>query len=321
MKRVFQAIGAALALLAALSAQAAYPEKTVRVIVAFPPGGASDIIARLLAKELQAALGQPFIVENRGGGAGMLGTDLVAKSKPDGYTILMTPSAPVASGLAILKQVPYDPVRDFTPVSRLATSDIVLVASPKFAPQTFQDFVAAARANPDSVSAELNSLGSIHHLLTELMRVRIGAKLLLVPYKGTGPAIIDLVGGHVQVGFESVVSVIDHLKAKRLRALAVATDQRLAALPDTPTLKELGYPDLVAMPWWALVAPAGTPKEAIDTLSTAWGKISKDPKVREQFASQGMVADWMSPADTAKFFKAEVERWAAVVKETGAKSE
>ena len=321
MKRFFRAICGAVALLAALSAQAAYPEKTVRVIVAFPPGGASDIIARLLAKELQAALGQPFIVENRGGGAGMLGTDLVAKSKPDGYTILMTPSAPVASGLAILKQVPYDPVRDFTPVSRLATSDIVLVASPKFAPQTFQEFVAAARANPDSVSAELNSLGSIHHLLTELMRVRIGAKLLLVPYKGTGPAIIDLVGGHVQVGFESVVSVIDHLKAKRLRALAVATDQRLAALPDTPTLKELGYPDLVAMPWWALVAPAGTPKEAIDTLSTAWGKISKDPKVREQFASQGMVADWMSPADTAKFFKSEVERWAAVVKETGAKSE
>lgn len=318
---ILKALAAALMLLTGMAAMAAYPDRSVRVIVAFPPGGASDIIARLLAKELSSELGQTFVVENRGGAAGLVGTDLVAKSKPDGYTLLMSPSGPVASGLALLKNVPYDPVRDFTPVSRLATSDIVLVASTKFAPQTFQDFVAAAKANPGTISAELNSVGSIHHLLTELTQIRIGAKLLLVPYKGTGPAVLDLIGGHVQIGYESVVSVIDQLKSDKLRALAVATEQRVAALPNVPTLKELGYPELVALPWWALVAPGGTPKEVIDTLSAAWGKISKDPKVKEQFAAQGMVADWMSPSDTAKFFKAEVDRWASVVKETGAKAE
>ena len=308
-------------LLAGTTAMAAYPDRPVRIIVAFPPGGASDIIARLLARELQNELGQTFVVENKAGAAGLVGTDLVAKSKPDGYTLLMSPSGPVASGLALLKNVPYDPVRDFTPVSRLATSDIVLVASTLFPPQTFQEFVAAARAKPGTVSAELNSLGSIHHLLTELMRIRIDAKLLLVPYKGTAPAVLDLIGGHVQIGFESVVSVIDHLKANKLRALAVATEQRLAALPNVPTLKELGYPDLVALPWWALVAPGGTPKEVVDVLSAAWNKISKDPKVKEQFVAQGMVADWMTPDDTAAFFKAEVNRWATVARETGAKAE
>jgi tripartite-type tricarboxylate transporter receptor subunit TctC len=319
--KVLKALVAALILLAGTAAVAAYPDRPVRVIVAFPPGGASDIIARLLAKELSSELGQTFVVENKGGAAGIVGTDLVAKSKPDGYTILMTPSGPVASGLALLKEVPYDPVRDFTPISRLATSDIVLVSSTKFEPKTFQEFVAAARASPGAVSAELNSLGSIHHLLTELMRVRINAKLLLVPYKGTGPAVLDLIGGHVQVGFESVVSVIDQLKSNKLNALAVATEQRVPALANVPTLKELGYPDLVALPWWALVAPAGIPKEALETLSGAWAKISRDPKVKEQFAAQGMVTDFMSPAETASYFKAEVERWATVVKETGAKAE
>ncbi len=317
---ILRAFVAAL-LLAGTTAMAAYPDRPVRIIVAFPPGGASDIIARLLAKELQNELGQTFVVENKAGAAGLVGTDLVAKAKPDGYTLLMSPSGPVASGLALLKNVPYDPVRDFTPVSRLATSDIVLVSSTLFPPQTFQEFVAAARAKPGAVSAELNSLGSIHHLLTELMRIRIDAKLLLVPYKGTAPAVLDLIGGHVQVGFESVVSVIDHLKANKLRALAVATEQRLASLPNVPTLKELGYPDLVALPWWALVAPGGMPKDVVDVLSTAWAKISKDPKVREQFAAQGMLADWMTPDDTAAFFKAEVNRWATVAKETGAKAE
>lgn len=317
---ILRAFVAAL-LLAGTTAMAAYPDRPVRIIVAFPPGGASDIIARLLAKELQNELGQTFVVENKPGASGLVGTDLVAKSKPDGYTLLMSPSGPVASGLALLKNVPYDPVRDFTPVSRLATSDIVLVASTLFPPQTFQEFVAAAKAKPGTVSVELNSLGSIHHLLTELMQIRINAKLLLVPYKGTAPAVLDLIGGHVQVGFESVVSVIDHLKANRLRALAVATEQRLATLPNVPTLKELGYPDLVALPWWALVAPGGTPKHVVNVLSAAWGKISKSPKVKEQFAAQGMVADWMTPDDTTAFFKAEVNRWAMVAKESGAKAE
>jgi tripartite-type tricarboxylate transporter receptor subunit TctC len=295
-----------------------YPNHPVRIVVPFPPGGPTDIIGRHIAKRLGEELPQQFIVENKGGANGIIGTDLVARSKPDGYTIVLTASGPLASGLPLNKSVPYDVVRDFAPVSLVATSSIVLVASPQFPARTFQEFLTLAKAKPEAVSAELNTIGSIHHLLTELLRTRTGAKFLLVPYKGSAPAITDLMAGHVQVGFESVPGVLEYIKAGKLKALAVATDKRLEALPDVPTFKELGMPELVAEPWWAIAAPTGTPKEAIDKLSAALAKIAKMPEVKEQFAAQGMVPAWTSPADTAAFIKAEAARWMQVVRETGA---
>lgn len=298
-----------------------YPNKPVRIVVPYPPGGPTDIVSRHIAKRLGEEFGQQFVVENKGGANGIIGTDLVAKSKADGYTLLFDPSGPLASGLALYKNVPYDVTRDFTPISNAATSSIVLVASPKFPAKDFQEFLALAKSRPEGVSAELNTIGSIHHLLTELLRLRTGAKLLLVPYKGSGPAIVDLAGGHVDVGFESVPGVLEYIKAGKLRAYAVATPNRVESLPDVPTLKELGLPEFVAEPWWAILAPAGTPKEAVDKLSAALAKIAKMPEVKEQFAAQGMVPDWMSPADTAKFLKTEVSRWARIAKETGAKGE
>jgi tripartite-type tricarboxylate transporter receptor subunit TctC len=310
-----------LALLSGIAAADGYPSRPVRIIVPYPPGGPTDIISRHIAKHLSDELGQQFVVENKGGANGIIGTDLVAKSKPDGYTILFDPSGPLASGLAIYKNIPYDVTRDFTPISNAAKSSIVLVASPQFPANSFRDFIKLAKSKPQGVSAELNTIGSMHHLLTELLRVRTGAKLLLIPYKGSGPAIIDLMGGHVEIGFESVPGVIEYIKAGKLRAYAVATTQRIESLPDVPTFKELGLPEFVAEPWWAILAPAGTPKDVVDKLSDALGRIAKMPEVKEQFAAQGMVPDWMSPDATARFLKSEVTRWAQIVKETGAKGE
>jgi len=298
-----------------------YPNRPVRFIVPYPPGGPTDIISRHLAKRLGDELGQQFNVENKPGGNGVIGTDLVAKSKPDGYTLLLNPSGPMASGLALYKNVPYDVVRDFAPVTIAATSGIVLVSSPAFPPRTFEEFLAVAKSKPESVSAELNTIGSIHHLLTEQLRLRTGAKFLLVPYKGSGPAIADLIGGHVQVGFESTPGVIEYIKSGKLRALAVAGPRRTDQLPDVPTLKELGYPELVAEPWWVIMAPAGTPPAVVAKLSAALAKISKMPEVKDQFSAQGMVPDWRTPEETAAFLKSEVARWAQVVKESGAKAE
>jgi len=298
-----------------------YPNKSVRIIVPYPPGGPTDIISRHIAKRLSDELGKQFIVENKGGANGVLGTQLVAMAKPDGYTLLFDPSGPLASGLALYKDIPYDVNRDFTAISNAAVSSIVLVASPSFPASTYQEFITIAKSKPDGVTAELNTIGSIHHLLTALLRERTGAHLLLVPYKGSGPAIIDLVGGQVDVGFESVPGVLSFIKSGKLRAYAVATPNRVNSLPDVPTFKELGMPEFVAEPWWAILGPAGMPKDVVDKLSAALQRIAKIPEVKEQFARQGMVPDWMSPADTTAFLRNEVARWAKIAKETGAKTE
>jgi tripartite-type tricarboxylate transporter receptor subunit TctC len=296
-----------------------YPDHPVRIIVPFPPAGPTDIIARLVAMRLSELLGQQFIVENRGGANGVIGTSVVAKAVPDGYTLLLTASGPVASGLALYHGIPYDPVRDFTSISIVAKSDIVLVARPDFPAKSFQEFISAAKAKPDGVSAELNTIGSMHHLLTELLRLRTGANLLTVPYKGSGPAIVDLLGSHVDVGFESVPGVISYIRSHQLRAFAVASEKRLSNMPDVPTLKELGLKEFVAAPWWAVMAPAGTPKGVVDKLGAALAKVTELQAVKDQFLAQGMTPDWMTPADTSQFVKSEVTRWADIVKETGAK--
>jgi tripartite-type tricarboxylate transporter receptor subunit TctC len=223
-----------------------YPDRPVRIIVPFPPAGPTDIIARLVAMRLSELLGQQFIVVNRGGANGVIGTNVVAKAVPDGYTLLLTASGPVASGLALYHGIPYDPVRDFTSISIVAKSDIVLVARPDFPAKSFQEFISGAKVKPDGVTAELNTIGSMHHLLTELLRLRTGANLLTVPYKGSGPAIVDLLGSHVDVGFESVPGVISYIRSHQLRAFAVASEKRLSNMPDVPTLKELGLKEFVA---------------------------------------------------------------------------
>lgn len=317
------AAGALLTTLLAEPAFAAdpYPVRAARIVVPYPPGGPTDIIARQVAARLTEALGQQFIVENRGGANGVIGTDAVARAKPDGYTLLISASGPLASGLALYKNVSYDVLRDFAPVTPVASADVALVASQKFAPHTLAEVIAAAKAKPHSVRAELNSVGSMHHLLTELLRVRAGIEMLTVPYKGSGPAIIDLVAGHVDVGFESLPGVIELIRSGRLKAIAVAGTKRADTLPDVPTFKELGMAEFVAEPWFAMLAPKGTPPGVIDKLSKTLDTVLRLADVKAQFAKQGMAPVWMTPENTGRFLAAEITRWATIVKETGAKND
>lgn len=322
-RRSFLAAGLVLggALASPAGAAEPYPVRPARIVVPYPPGGPTDIIARHAALRLSEALGQQFVVENRGGANGVIGTDAVARARPDGYTLLLSASGPLASGLALYKNVPYDVLRDLAPITPVANAAVVLAASQKFAPRTLAEVIAAAKAKPQSVRAELNSIGSMHHLLTELLRLRTGIDILTVPYKGSGPAVTDLLAGHVDIGFESLPGVIELIRANRLKAIAVAGTQRADTLPEVPTFKELGMAEFVAEPWFALLAPKATPPEVIEKLSKTLDTVLRQAELKTQFAKQGMTPVWMTPEDTGRFLASEIRRWASIVKETGAKNE
>lgn len=316
-------VAAALAaLLLTVAAQAQmYPSRPVKIIVPFPPGGTNDILARVMAERLQSALGQPFIVENRGGAGGMIGAEVASKAAPDGYTLLLSASGPLAVGLKLYKKVPYDVMRDFTPVAMIADVTLVLISSPSFKPQNVKEVIAYAKANPGRLNAGLPAVGSMHHLLTEMFRLRTGTTVNMIPYKGSGPVVVDLLAGVVDTDFENLPVVIQHIKTNRLRALAVASEKRSELLPDTPTFVELGLPDLVASPWFALVAPAGTPKEIIDRLNDEVNKSLRTPGMKALLDKQGANAVIATPEEAKEFIRKEIDKWAKVVAESGAKVE
>ncbi len=310
-----------LGLLSVCSWAQSFPVKPVRIIVPFPAGGPADIIARHLAERLTAMLGQSFMVDNRGGAGGFIGTEAVAKARADGYTLLVTSSGPVASGLALYGNVAYDAAKDLTAVAVVANATVVLLATPRFPAATVGELIAIARSKPDSVRVALNSVGSIQHLLAELLRARNGTRMVFVPYKGSGPAIVDLVAGQVDIDFESLPGVVQLLQAGRLKALAVASALRSELIPGVPTFRELDMPEFIADPWFAMMAPAATPRPTIDTLSNAVGRILRLPEVKEQFAKQGASPVLMTTEEAGKFIRGEITRWARVVAETGAKLE
>jgi len=320
MKKILKfLITVAVSCFAASAAAQAWPTQPVRMIVPFPPGGTTDIMARVLAERLTASLGQPVVVENRSGAGGLIGTDVAAKAQPDGYTILLSSSAPLAVGLKLYQSVPYDVLRDLTPVSMVGDVAMVLVTSPQFQANSLQELIEYAKANPGKLNVALNSLGSQSHLLTELFRVRTGTSFNMVPYRGSGPAVIDLLGGVVQANFENLPAVIEHIRAGKLRALATLSPKRLDALPDTPTFAELGMPDFVAAPWFAIVAPAGTPADIVAKLNAEINKVLAATATKETFARQGANPVIASPEETARFIRDEIDKWAKVVEETGAK--
>lgn len=310
----------ALCLSSAIQAQM-YPSRPVKIIVPFPPGGTNDILGRIMGERLQKASGHPFIVENRGGAGGVVGADVAAKASPDGYTVLLASSAPLAVGLSLFKKMPYDVMRDFAPVAMIADVTVVMVSYPGFKPANVKEIVAYARANPGQVKAALPALGSMHHLLTEMFRLRTGTQLNMIPYKGTGPAVADLMAGHVDIDIENLPAVIGHIRSGRLRAHAVASAQRSELLPDIATFRELGLPDLVAAPWFAMVAPAGTPKEVIGWLNAESNKILRTPEMKELLAKQGANPVFSTPEQTGALIREEIDKWAKVVKESGAKLE
>jgi tripartite-type tricarboxylate transporter receptor subunit TctC len=313
--------GGAMALLLPLCAQAEYPEKPVRIVVAYPPGGVVDILARTLSGPLQKSLKESVIVENRAGAGGVVGHGMVAKAAPDGYTLLLAAAGPLIS-TKLYKDVPYDPVKDYTAIAMVGETNIVLVASDAFkGARTLRELVDYARANPGKVNLSINSVGSMHHLMSELFMLRAGIKLNRIPYKGAGQVMPDLLAGVVDVHMESLPLVAQHIRSGRLHALAAAHGRRLEELPGTPTFAELGYADINASPWYAFIGPAGLPQAIVARLNREINALLADPEIKEQFARRGANIVRASAEQTARFIHAEIARVGRIVDETGAKME
>jgi len=314
-------VAAFLALAAAGASAQNYPNRAVRVIVPWPPGQATDIAARVIAERLQNSFGQPFVVDNRPGAGGSIGTDAVAKGTPDGYTLLAASSGPV-SIMPNLQKTPYDPLKDLTPVSLIALAPFALVVNPNFPANNAKDLVALVRANPGKYTFSSSGTGATAHLISELFNAMAGLKARHVPYKGSAPALTDLMSGQIDYTIETVASVSGHVKAGRLKALGVTTAKRTSGLPDAPPLAEAasipGY-DIGA--WIGYAAPPGTPREVSSRLAAEIQKVMQSPEVRERYAALGMEPISNTPDEMAGFLKREQERYGSIIRNANIKLE
>ena len=310
--------GAALA--APLAAQAAgYPDRPIKWVVPFPPGGAMDSIARTLGEAMGRELGTSFVVENRAGAGGNIGAATVARSAPDGYTIMIAANG-MAVNPALYRDMNYDPQKDFAPISLLAVVPNVLVANAeRSTAKSVQDVIAQAKAKPGHYTYASAGVGTSIHLAGELFVSLAQVDLLHVPYKGSGPAVADLLGGQVDYMFDSITSAKPHIQAGKLRALAVTTAKRSSALPDVPTMAEAGVPGYELMPWFAAFAPAGTPPEIVERLNSSMRKALSDPKVKDAMASIGAEPIGGSPVELRDHLAKETAQWAVLVKERNIK--
>jgi tripartite-type tricarboxylate transporter receptor subunit TctC len=303
--------------LAAL-AQGGYPDKPVRFVVPYPPGGGTDVIARIVQGKLQAQLGQTVVIENRGGGGGSLGTDVVAKSAADGYTVLFTLSSHTINP-AIFSKLPFDTERDFDSVGTVASLPQILVAHPGFEANTVQELIALAKKKPLQFGSVGN--GSPSHLAGELLNLRAGLKITHIPYRGGGPAVTDVIGGQVPMLWVSIPAAAQFVKTGKLKALAVSTVKRSAAFPDVPTMQEAGVPDFEVDSWYAMFVPAKTPKTVIERLNKALNAAVADPEVKEKLLAQGSEAVGGAPELLTRTVKTELAKWAKLTREANIKAE
>lgn len=295
----------------------AYPAKPVRIIVGVPPGGGTDILGRMLARKLTEVMGQQFVVENRPGAGTVLGADAVAKSAPDGYTLLLGINA-LAANHTLYKKLPYNTLRDFAPVILAAATPNILVVHPSLPATTSRDFVALARARPDQIAYASSGHGSAAYLAAELFKLATGLRMVHVPYKGTGPALTALIAGETQAMVAALPGTIPFLKENRLRALALTSAKRAPTMPDIPTLAEAGIKGAEFDTWYGLFAPAATPVEIIARLNASIKTLLAAPDVKQQLATQGMDGVGNTPAEFDKYFRAEVENLAKVIRAAGA---
>ncbi len=310
----------AIAAFAALAhAQAPYPSKPIRLVVPFPAGGTTDIIARAVSQRLTETLGQAVVVDNRPGAGGNIGAELVAKSPPDGYTLLMGTVGTHAINPGLYAKMPYDHVRDFAPVILVAGVPNVLVVPAALPVNSVQELIAYAKANPGKLNFASSGSGTSIHLSGELFKTMSGVDIAHVPYKGSAPALQDLVGGQVQLMFDNLPSSLALIKGGKLKALAVTSAQRSAALPDVPTMIESGLPGFEASSWFGILAPAGTPKDAIAKLSGEVAKWLATPDAKEKMAAQGAIPAGLMPDEFTRHIAAETVKWQKVVKDSGAK--
>jgi len=291
----------------------AYPVRPVRFIVPFPPAGANDIIARLLAVPLSEMLGQQFVVDNRGGANTIIGTDLTAKASPDGYTILIVPGS-FAINISLYKKLPYDSVRDFAPVVMIGNGAYVIVVHPSLPVTSAAELIALARQKPGEISYGSSGIGNVTHLAAELFNMMAGTKMLNVPYKGGGPVMIDLLAGRVSVFFSTVSTAAAHIKAGKLRAIGATTAEPSAAFPDIPPVARTGLPGYEVSGWYGILAPAGTPKAAIDRLNMATRAALSKPELKGKLLGVGVETVDSTPEQFGRFLRTEIGKWGQVVK-------
>lgn len=298
-----------------------YPSKPVRLVVPFPPGGVADLLARPLAEKLSASMGQPVVVENRAGATGTIGAAAVASAPPDGYTLLLGTTNEIAMSPPLFKSLPYDPAKAFSPIAPVAEFPNVLVVGSAVKANSLKELVAFAKANPGKLTFASSGPGSTNHLTAEIFMNAAGVKVVHVPYKGGGPALTDLLGGHVDAMFATLPSAMTHIKSGKLRALAVTGERRSSALPDVPTAVEAGVTGLVVTTWNGVLAPAGTPADVVARLHAEVAKAAGQPDMKERYSGVGAEPLVMSAEQFGTTIKKDIDRWAQVVKQAGVTAE
>jgi tripartite-type tricarboxylate transporter receptor subunit TctC len=317
----FRAVAGLILLLAAIAAGSAadYPSRPVTLVVAFTPGGASDVLARILGRKLEQILGQPFVIDNRPGAGGNVAAEAVAHAAPDGYTLLAGNNAILATNAALYKKTNFDPEADFAPIGLIGSQANILVVNPALPVKSMAELIALAKANPGKLNFASSGHGLAAHLAGELFKAEAKIDIVHVPYKGAAPALQDVIAGHVQMMFATASSVVPHIQDGKVRPLAVATLKRTAVLPDIPTIDELGMRNFDATTWHGLVAPARTPKDVVATLNQALVATLDDPGVKKSFGDLGVDIIGGSPEDFAAYIKSEIPKWTAIIKASGAK--
>ena len=310
---------AATTMVPAVAIAQAYPTKPIRLVVPFPAGGSLDVVARAIGQKLTEAWGQPVVIDNRPGAGGNIGADLVAKSAPDGYTILEGALSTHAVNVSLYARMPYDPVKDFAPITLVAVTPNVLVLNASFPVNSVPELLAYARANPGKLSFGSGSNGSAGHLAGELFKTEAGIDMVHIPYKGGAPALQALLAGDTQLMFDNLANSAAQIKAGKLKALAVTTAKRSSLMPELPTLSETGLPGFDIYTWWGFMAPAGTPKEVVAKWNAEVTRILRSPEMKAFFAQQGAEPAPDSPEEFAALIKGEIAKYAKIVKQSGAK--
>ena len=307
------------ALYTADAAAQAYPNKPVRMIIPFPPSGSNDVVGRMIAFQLSDRLGRQVVAENQGGAGGIIGTELVARAPADGYTLLLI-SVAHAFGASMYK-LPYDPNNAFAPVALLGTGPVVLAVTASLPVNSVKELLALAREKPGQLNYASAGVGSFQHLASSLFKLQSGVDIVHIPFKGGGPAMMDVIAGNTQIAIGSLIQTLPHIRSGRLKALGVGSAKRVPALPDLPTISEAGVPGYEAINWWGIVAPAGTPRPVIERLHKELSVILASAETKKRFESEGGEAAQMSPEEFGRFIADETVKWARVVKEAGIKPE
>lgn len=306
-----------IATLPSVATAQAYPHKPIRFVVPFGAGGPGDAIGRMIGRQLTESLGQPVVIDNRSGATTIIGTEIAAKSPPDGHTILLI-STTHAVNPSLFQKLPYDPIKDFAPVTLITTTPFMLGIHPSVAASSVSEFVAIARSKPGSLNYGSSGAGSSIHLTTELLKSAANIQMTHVPYKGSGPAFIDLIAGQIQMLFSSTVSSMPHVKSGKVRGLAITSLKRASALPEIPTIAE-SYPGFESSSWFGMLVPARTPKPVIDRLLADTRAALNSPNVNQALLSQGAEPGGQSPAEFGAYFQSEIKKWARVIKSAGIK--